>query len=152
MTDIATCITCGREMKIRRRGQCARCSDMHLPYEQTALVGGTWVPDGRGIMRWVPDAKPVVVGGRVVGAEKPRPAVLDKITCPSCHAKGAEWCRTGDGKQRHDHASRLIPRLCQCGEERISGSPYCESCRIEARRETWRRYSRRSRAAQEAAA
>ncbi len=65
-----TCITCNKDKPIRRRGQCARCCDMHLPYEQTALTGGTWKPGRRNgwpVQVCVPNPKPVKVGGRVVG-------------------------------------------------------------------------------------
>jgi len=44
-------------------------------------------------------------------------------------------------------ASRAKPRLCECGTALSKGKRFCESCRVQRRRQTMRNYMRGRRAA-----
>lgn len=109
------------------------------------LTGGTWVL--RGLVKvWQPDPEPEpepVVDETPALTLVPEPVkVANLIACPTCGAKVGQGCRTPGGWSTRPHADRLAPRLCPCGARPEGARRYCEPCRIEARRETWRTYAR----------
>lgn len=75
------------------------------------------------------------------------PAGLDLrrlISCPTCHARVTESCRTVSGTPRSPHTNRLTARLCPCGSLLEPRKQLCEWCRREARAETYARRERRA--------
>lgn len=104
------------------------------------LTGGAWVAQG-GIQRWVPGAEPVAEPVAEVIAYD------SLIACPTCHARAHETCRTESGHTTTPHGSRLIGRLCICGEPLAPRRRYCDPCRDETDRRNKRESSRRTRGA-----
>lgn len=75
--------------------------------------------------------------------ETPQPR--DLIACPTCLALIHEPCRTRTGHHRFDHAERLVPRRCPCGEPipKVNGQKWCPACRVEVDRARKQRYDMR---------
>jgi hypothetical protein len=105
------------------------------------LTGGEWVVV-RGVSRWVPDPEPLAPLA-LVPAPKPHWTLL--IACPYCRARVAETCKTSGGGVTKPHASRLASRVCPCGAPLEKHKNYCDPCRAEARRYTWRLYASKRR-------
>jgi hypothetical protein len=98
------------------------------------LTGGRWVAV-RGVSRWVPEYGPPIA------------PYATFIACTYCRAQVAETCKTSTGRSRTPHAGRLVSRLCPCGASVEKYKNYCELCRVEARRATWRKVAERKRQA-----
>jgi hypothetical protein len=95
------------------------------------LAGGAWVVV-RGVSRWVAEVAPVEL--TLVPDLEPEPAWLTFTVCPKCLATMTEPCwRLTNGKPRHAHTGRLIPRRCTCGAVLQKYRSLCHFCRIERR-------------------
>ena len=93
------------------------------------LAGGRWVQGRWGILRWI--------------AAEPAPS---DIACPTCNAAVDDWCRRETGRVREPHPQRETERTCACGAPPLSRkSRYCEPCRAELRKATWRAAEQRKR-------
>ena len=104
------------------------------------LAAGRWVQGRWGVLRWVaapPEAAP-----------EPRAGV---IVCPTCRATATETCKTARGNITKDHKERTAARQCPCGADVARFKNYCEPCRVEARRVTWRNQAQKKRALDECA-
>lgn len=92
------------------------------------LAGGEWVRRGM-IWHWesTPEAEPEpeLVEDRT---RNYRPH--DLIACPACLARMDEPCRGS----RQSHTSRLVRRVCSCGEAVRPQEPMCGFCRAEMAR------------------
>jgi hypothetical protein len=86
------------------------------------LTNGEWVLRGA-IRVWVENP-------RVQMTADFRPH--DFIACPTCHARMDERC-TGN-KRNRDHSSRLVKRVCPCGNSLRANEPMCGICRAEMSR------------------
>ena len=99
------------------------------------LDAGHWVPGRWGVRRWV--AAPTELDAE--------PAPGD-IACPTCNAAVDDWCRRETGRVREPHPQRETERTCACGAPPLSRkSRYCEPCRAEVRKATWRAAEQRKR-------
>lgn len=106
------------------------------------LDAGRWVFDPRTrIMRWLPEVAPV---------ERRRPT-SGAAACSTCGATVTETCKTRRGQATKDHAARVGTRQCPCGADVERFKNYCEPCRVEARRVTWRKQAQKKRALDECA-
>jgi hypothetical protein len=103
------------------------------------LTGGEWVVV-RGVSRWVPDPAPIEPPILTI-VPLPKPHWTTLVACPYCGARVAETCKTSGGGVRKPHAGRLVARVCSCGAALAKHKNYCEPCRAEARRITWRLYA-----------
>lgn len=99
------------------------------------ITGGRWVTTG-GVQRWVkaPKARRL--------PSTPTTPLAALIACPTCRARIDQQCTTSGGFVRIPHKSRLVSRRCPCGAIPKGRARYCETCRVERRRETWREYAR----------
>ena len=96
---------------------------MSIETEDIALTFGEWRPAPNGILRWVPEPKPVRV--------KDDPAA---IACPKCRARADQTCRTKKGHKTTDHAARIIPRCCPCGTPVGYKKQRCDACLVHVQR------------------
>lgn len=89
--------------------------------------------------RWV--TRGLIVVWEAVEAEP----TTHPVACPTCGALSVERCKSSTGRLRGEpHRGRTIPLACQCGAPRPSNkSPYCNDCRAEAKRATWRKIAAR---------
>lgn len=96
------------------------------------LDAGHWVPGRWGVRRWVP-------------APHVAPEPPEDVACPKCRARASETCRTPSGTHRTPHAARSGDVTCPCGAPKSKLKTYCEPCRVEARRVTWRKQALKKR-------
>ena len=108
-----------------------------LEAEDEALVAGQWVVV-RGIRRWRPALE-------LVSDLPAAPDLTKLIACPTCHAVVTECCTTRSGHRTTAHGSRLVPRLCPCGELPGWNRRYCPPCAAENERRSKRAYNNRVR-------
>lgn len=88
------------------------------------LDNGQWVRRGL-VWHWQPSSTPPTK----LDAATYRPH--DLIACPACHARMDEPCKT---KKRTNHATRLVKRVCSCGDPVRQNEPMCPTCRAEIAR------------------
>lgn len=89
---------------------------------EQALTNGQWV--GGLVKRWQPNPVELKPERRV----NPH----DLIACPKCLARMDERCKRADGTPRRgSHESRLVKRVCACGEPVRHVEPMCGFCRAE---------------------
>lgn len=94
-----------------------------------AAPGRPW-RDNRGIVRWVIDGEP------------------NERACLTCQAEPWQRCVTANGKERSDHAERIIARRCKCGDDlRKPKATMCQTCADESRAEFTAAYRERKRSA-----
>lgn len=122
MSGKKRCARCSRWTPAQS-GVCRSC-EREIAGDVDTLTGGHWAPNSRGVQVWVrDDPAPVYI-------EPQRPVALDQmIACPTCHAKVTQTCRTKTGNRTHDHGSRIVPRMCPCGEPIDGRASYCAECR-----------------------
>lgn len=129
------CTECGGPSR-SVTGLCAPCRGAEV--EPLGLDGGQWVTV-RGIRRWqavAPAPEP-----------KPKPKLVDLIACPTCHARVGDRCLSRTGlPARRSHSTRLVPRLCECGEVMPGHRKFwCDKCYRNSLREAQREYAARRR-------
>lgn len=123
----------------------------------SSLDGGRWIPDHRGIQRWIPDPPPIILAVDACApvpelAPVPEPVAAVESgepgdACPTCGSSGNMTCRTKNGDRSRNHKARTAPRACTCGAPLAWKRRWCDVCAHKVTRESKRQSNIRARAA-----
>lgn len=132
-TPCEPCRRANAERMTARRQRLAEVDEPSFERHFGLLEADDILDESRG--RWAP--RPGSGGVQVWVPNPPTPEDLraaqlyGPVVCP-CGARQVQGCKSPTGSTTDQHASRVIPRSCLCGESMPSKAIRCKACRDAA--------------------